>query len=204
MSLQEEIEEFRDPVYGMVSNRPNPYPETWDNPAMFTAIYLEMIQEPPTQRISRFVEEALSSWSRWPSGSGGPPSQDELIGWGMLRPDLIPEILDEMPLLYYRFIDVRPFLKMRMGQNIGLASQIVWAGSTMVNAWPPRPVTTWKPQKWLTLRVVKQRDYKICNGSIAYWQESSEQKYPGGLADLFSVYFPGHPMAKYAQKSFNL
>lgn len=187
----------------MVCNRPDPQPGTWDNPALFTAIYFEILKEDPDESSKKFVYFALQAWARWPDGTGGPPSQDEIIGWAMLRPDLIPGIIERISILDERFFDLVPFLRMRAGQPITQLQQILWAGSTVVNGFPPRSKTTWKPQKWVTLRSVKQRGYKICNFGLSIWQLEMGLQYRGGLAEMLGIYFPDHPMAKYAQKDFN-
>lgn len=165
-------------------------PYTWDNPALFTAHFVNLGGE---NNFKYFVEQAKKTWSRWPGGSGGPPSQDELIGWAILAPELASDILMRVPLKQYRFIDLIPFLKMASNQTLSPLDQLLWSAATVVNCLSPYRDTGWKMQKLATIGVASKANYPICNAAVDYWVSQMSKMYLDGPRELAGIYFGENP-----------
>lgn len=222
-----ELERYQDPTYGMVCNRRYPEPFTWDNPALFSAHALNLMLAddfdglPTSRQVTQwenFVADCIMSWARWPGGSGGPPSQDELIGWAILCPGSVPHFLPLIPFKVRRFLDLVPFVKMVRKIKINIFEQIAWALWT----WHDSVVLPDSALDWISkyLGFLKRREtsghllkyaqiqhvvgqYKITDWAVSHWQKKMSAVYTGGPKELFTIYLGAeHPITMAAPMSF--
>lgn len=203
MTFQEEIKSFTEPYWGVISNDRDPAIESWDNPLLFTAQYYNLTGEPIPERVRQFCDQCISGGLvRWP-GTTRPMSQDEVTGLMFLTPEHALRVFHALPDEQERFQYLIPWILCAMGR-IPILDQIVWALDCVSSTKSDYGNTSGKCLFWVQLRSVKKKNYFLCNLAIAYWQKKMTEKYPGGVAELFGIYFPGHPLGKYAPKTFEI
>lgn len=104
---------------------------------------------------------------------------------------------------YWKFIGIPPFIHMAAGRPIGLFYQLTFALACIFSTFSERGNTSDKCLQFLINRRVEHR-YPLVNWSIRIWRNRMAKKYPGGMAEVYSIYFgPEHPFTRYARKDFN-
>jgi hypothetical protein len=195
-----ELTNYQEPNWGMVSNAKNPAPFTWDNPALYTSHAFNL----GVRKYSwnEFVAAAVIAWARWPDGTGGPPSQDELVGWAVLYPESIDRWRSLIPFKMLRFFFLGPFLRVCSGLGINIFEQMLWSAYLLMSCRSPHEDTSGKLLFWAQLPQM-QRRYWITNKAISYWQSKMTALYPGGIQEVFMIYFgPDHWLTQNSRKDF--
>lgn len=104
---------------------------------------------------------------------------------------------------YGRFIGFSPFIKMAAGASIGLVGQLLWSLACIFSALSSKQNTSDKLLQYLMNRIVGGR-YWLCDRAMEFWRKIMARKYPGGMRDVYAIYYgPDHPFAKYAPADFN-
>ena len=155
---------------------------------------------------------------RYPDRVAGGISQDEMIGastlsseaaqriynygekhWWYFNPDKTKFSLANW---YGRFIDFKPYIKLRAGHRLNIFDKIGWSMMTMLSPLSSEGNTSGKILQWTQFRYMQGNNF-ICDLAIKFWKWRMTREYPGGLKQLLQIYFgPNHPLVKYAQTSF--
>lgn len=101
-----------------------------------------------------------------------------------------------------RFVGFGPFLRAAAGRELNLFHQ-VWAGlGFLCNLWEPREETSGKCLLFLRARVLYGKGF-LLDVFIALWVMRMIRLYPGGMRDVYAIYFPTNPWFEtYAPKEF--
>jgi hypothetical protein len=223
MTLSEEIKPWIDPQTGMIQAADH----GTDNLILGTAHLIALLPEGEDRSYWRFkawmflsndVTVRTGLYRRYP-GATGNNSVDNLVAAAYassshaffiyIRGTKMHWCFDvENPdkfswrYWYARFVGFPPFIKMAAGKKIGLMSQVLWSIACVYSALTPKQNTSDKLLQYLMNRVVGGRHW-LCDRAISAWGRLMARKYPGGMRDVYAVYYaPTHPFAKYAPTDF--
>lgn len=177
-----------------------------NNPWAYGAYVLKLLGR-PQELVNRFTAHAgyceigIGYFRRWPDGSGGPTSHDELLGMAYAcEPVIARRILsrlEEMGGVYnskdseydtmYRFLFLVPFLRKRAGYKVGLTDQLKWSihvvWSAVKSNGSSGPLKIWLMEE--------MKSYPICSAAFAFWKSRMKEKgpYPRWM---FEEHFPAY------------
>jgi hypothetical protein len=181
------------------------FPEL-NNPWIYSAYVWKLLGK-PSEMIGHFITHSLKCFNksfgvyrRWPDGSGGKFSHDEIIGMAYVMPSaafLLLEDLAERDGLYnendteadnmYRFIFLVPFLRQCAGFKVSLISQAKYIAHILFSAF------TWKGGSSGPLKIWlmndKMRELPLCALAI-YFYEMIMNKKGVTLAWMLKEHFP--------------
>ncbi len=181
-----------------------------NNPWLYGAYALKLMRErgltaiEELKLVERFREHAYSCrvepglFNRWPDGSGGFTSHDELMGMAYISSELAHEILtyleatdgvyvnkeqdkidfkDDWQYRFnvYRMIWFKPFLKARAGSNLNLFSQFLFAGHLLLDAWRIKDEQEaifdqgGRLRIWIMLEAMET--FAITGAAVSVWRE---------------------------------
>lgn len=208
---------YLDAQYGVVSNSTG----SCDNYHLFSAEAAEVadwILWPQYATFFKACEVEPGLITRYPHRVGGGISQDEMIGAATLDSNAAERIYDygeahhwyfdpdKTPFTwanwYGRFIDFKPYIKLRAGHKLNLWDKLAWSMMTVLSPMSEYSNTSGKILKWIQLRKM-QGNNRICDLAIKYWKYRMKREYPGGIRTVMWIYFgESHPLMEYARKDF--
>lgn len=159
----------------------------FNNPFIYLAyakLALRSHNEALSQRdILKYIHGCYKNgtFTRWPDGTGGQFSHDEVMGLSYLdeqRAAMCINILEKSDGTFdagdnekknmFRLIFLMPFLKACAGYRVGLVSQLLWSIHAVVTAMKYKPGSESGLLKmWLMMD--KMKDYPICKLACAYF-----------------------------------
>lgn len=119
-----------------------------NNPGIYTALVVHMLSRYDYRwsYLTSFIYHWLlleDKWARWPDGSGGNISHDEMLGWGYLSPRAACSYIGHMEHRFgffpndkgqfqwnrwmYRFVFLKPFLEKRAYGRASLLGKFLWS-----------------------------------------------------------------------------
>jgi len=229
VSFIDDIKKYQHPIYGVVGLYPNPsMGREIDNYHLFTAHalnLLEGLEQPGWLSLANSHEKFIAACDyvlvkRWP-GDRGATSWDEIIGaaftaWSANIP-VSRELLwygrgnswfwdleqPEKPRLRFwmaRNLCFVPFIRACAGEKVGILAQLQWGLGALLSLLTPRDNTSGKLLVHIQLRPMAETG-GIARLAIAIWRWRMSKQY-SGPRELFSIYFPGHPLAGFQPKEF--
>lgn len=208
---------YLDTRYGVVSNTEGSCDNfhLFSSEAMLTAGW---ILWPQYLTFFKACEVEPGLIKRYPGRMGGGISQDEMIGAATLdvlaadrlyqygeahhwyfNPDATAFTLSNW---YGRFLDFKPYIKMRAGYRLNIIDKIGWSIMTVLSPLSAESNTSGKLLKWSQLSSMQGNNW-LCDMAIKFWKWKMTRTYPGGLKQLMSIYFPPtHPLVTYARNNF--
>lgn len=179
-----------------------------NNPFLLGAYVWLLLGKPSDMQAAFFVHATkcyrleTHTYVRWPDGSGGRTSQDELIGLAylhQLQAKYIIDTLDENDGIYnfedkeydtmYRFIFLEPFLRQCAGMKVSLLNQLKYITHIAISA------ITWKKESgasgalMIWLMNDKMQELPLCSIFIKFYYIIVEKK-GATLKYLINDYFP--------------
>lgn len=210
-------EGYIDTTYGVVSNTKG----FCDNFHLFTAESMLVAGWNLWPQYTSFykgceIEPGLIV--RYPGRTGGGISQDEMIGaatldenaakriyaygqahWWCFNPDKVSFSLSNW---YGRFLDFKPYIKMRAGEKLNIFQQAAWSIMTVLSPMSSEGNTSGKLLKWSQLRSMEGK-YWLCDQAIKFYRWRMQRQYPGGVKQVMGIYFgTNHPITCYSRNDF--
>jgi hypothetical protein len=208
---------YLDKEYGVVSNTKG----SCDNYNLFTAEAAEISswgRWPQYQNFFKSSEVQPGLIKRYPGRVNGGISQDEIIGAATLSTEAAERIYksrrwrfwyfnpDKKPFSFSmwlgRFIDVKPYVKMRATGHINLFDQFCWSVMTFLSPLSSYGNTSGKLLKYVQISRMEGNNW-LCDQAIRFYRWRMSKMYPGGLKELVGIYFSKeHPFYAYAKNNF--
>lgn len=217
-TLRELIEPYREPTTRMVGLVPNPTDHSCDNGLLFSATYMVLEGRNYSDERGWFIDlldtcqPSERGWFvRYPGA--GVVAHDDLTGiaaasmygaycvgtygkrhwwsWG-LKPGK-----GTIRTWWGRIVDFPPTVMAAYGSRVGLLSQILWSIDTMASCLTAKGNTSGKCLSYLKIKVMDRRkDVWLCHLASKFWRSRMRKMYPGGMRDVYAIYFkPAHPFA---------
>lgn len=182
------------------------FPE-FNNPWIYGAYALKLWGPSPSLKkdfttYAFYCEKEPGYFTRWPDGSGGETSHDELMGIAYTcGPEISQRILKRLEErggrynpndkdidTMYRFIFLVPFLRLRATYGAGLIDQIKWSAHVFWSA--IKYSGSSGPLKiWITEEMT---GYPLCRAVYAFWE--SRMKKAGPVPEwMLKEHFPNYP-----------
>lgn len=222
MSLATEIEFFRDPDTGMIHAADGGR----DNLILNTATLISLLSADESKQawardaaidflISSEVQPGL--YKREPTHTGS-NSVDNLIAAACVSQLIAWDIAEhgrkhrwcfnverpgtfELKHWYGRFLGVPAFVRLR-ARDRALFDPLLFSIACVLSTFSKRENTSDKCLQRLMNEAIKGEHW-LCDLAIRVWNKLMQRKYPGGLAELYGVYFgPLHPFARHAPREF--
>lgn len=231
MSLSEDIVPWREKATGMVSPYKNPNDHSVDNALLFTSTYMVLLTKEERDTERTWFSNLLFTCLREPGlmvrypGDTGLESQDDytgvmsvlvLNGGGYSFAEQIrsyglqhfgfwnsanPGSYKNWDAFLARFVHFFPLLKQAAYGYVGIFGQLCFAAAFLLDNGPPESTSN-RCQMFLMQRALYGK-YKIVDVAINWWRRKMTRLYPGGLKDVYAIYFGvSHPFYKYAPKDF--
>jgi hypothetical protein len=228
MTFREAILDWCEKGTLAVSNQKNPGPRSCDNLLLFTGTYIQLldtITPNDAYLFSKFVrscEVVPGLFNRYP-GFHGQESWDDLIGvvagshrlglqygsevlyygedhdwnWNNVQPGVI-----NTESMLGRFPQFVAMLRVAGRETPSYAEQILFAACCIRAAFDPPGDTSGRCLQFLMNRVVFGK-CMLMDLSIFFWRWKMKRVYPGGMRDVYKIYFgPEHPFAVYGPTDF--
>lgn len=95
-----------------------------------------------------------------------------------------------------RIPGVWAFVKAAAGRPMNILDQLVWAAACVWSCFSKKEDTSGKCLQYLQNQVVWGK-HKICDWAIIHWREQMLSMYPGGMKEVYAIYFgKEHPFAQ--------
>jgi hypothetical protein len=218
MTFDEALKPYRDEKTGLVALRPGTSGKTEDNHLGFTATARNMFGGFSEDEFLNMVwacETSPGFFVRYP-GETEPTSWDDLLYLSCASPILAEDILVyaernnwiwQSPSGEHKWLGRVPLLvpvvKAAAGRRLGFVDRVRAAGCFIQNLFEPHGETSGRCM--LVQAKTELRDHGwILDLAISLWEGRMRKLYPGGLAELYSIYFqdPEHPFRTFAPKEF--
>lgn len=224
--FRDAMREFREHQFGVVSCNRNPTDHSTDNGLLFSATYICLIDQPELEKewfdkLLKACQVAPGLFNRYP-GDDGKDSWDDLIGVAAASHLLgLPYDLDilswgeshkwswnnQNPLIWTgetflgRFPAFIAFLQGSAGKAISPADQFLFSAACIAS--PFGTDTSGKCLMYLMTRTIYGRHF-MTDLAIDIWRILMKRKYPGGMRDVYRVYFtdPMHPFHRFGPTDF--
>jgi len=228
MRLIEAIQEYLEPTTGAVGLKKNPHDNSTDNLLLFTATYLVNLPECERElerdrfiRLVRVLEIQIGCYKRY-LGHTGLNSHDDLQGVAIASYLMGLPFAGEIVLYGFRhdwswnteepgewtwrswlarILGFVPLLRHCARLPVGSMGQITLALAFLVNMFEPKEETSGKCLLWLRAQALTGH-YPIVDLAIKIWKLRMIRMYPGGLQDVYRIYFKDHPFTDDAPSSF--
>lgn len=216
MSLRELIADYREPITRMVGLTKFPGNHSCDNGLLFSATYMVLEGNSYADEVAWFHElvghcqpEAVGWIVRYP-GTMEVVAHDDLTGIVA-----VSELLSELVLLYGsyywwswglkpktkslrtwwgRIADFPPTVMAGAGARVGILHQILWSIDTMASCLTEKGNTSGKCLSYLKIKTMEKRSYWLPSLAIRFWRRRMGKVYPGGMRDVYRIYFgESHP-----------
>ena len=97
--------------------------------------------------------------------------------------------------LFWRLPDFIPLVKAANGMTLNLFNILAFSVSLIANALSKKDDTSGIILRWLETQVMAKKSWAI-DVEIAFWKRQILKKYPGGMGDVFGIYYgKDHPFA---------
>jgi hypothetical protein len=224
--FQDAIFPFLEPTWGCVGLKPNPPDHSTDNALLYSATYLvlsgDLQYENAFIDFVRACEVQPGIYHRYP-GDPGDNAHDDLTGiavaaklfglpfardihsygarhgwcWNVQSPGQF-----DRRYFWPRIFDFEPTIKAAAGAKITFFDQVLYALALTWNTREAKEETSGKCLIYLKNKVMDGQGW-LSNWAIRYWRRKMLELYPGGIRDVYAIYFgPDHPFAKFAPSSF--
>lgn len=215
MGLGEAIKDYQEPN-GLVSIYKNPGPHSTDNGLLFTATFL-VLMGGGTLDDRNFFNQLLTRCeiepgllSRFPGGNK-PTTHDDLTGVCAASHFMARRVytrLVEYSGFYgtnflERIPDFWPTVKAAASEDILWDDVILFSVGILANCFEKKSATSGKCLAYLKCKTM-QGQSKILDIVIATWRTVQKWRYPGGMKDVYAIYFgKQHPFALYGPEDFS-
>lgn len=96
---------------------------------------------------------------------------------------------------FFRHPGLVPFFRASNGQKLCVFSQVTFSLSLLWNSFTNKDATSGVILRWLQIQVMGGKHWLI-DRAIAFWKKRMMVKYPGGMGEVFAIYYgSGHPFA---------
>lgn len=109
---------------------------------------------------------------------------------------------DRFNAIFYRIPGVVQHIKMCAGERLTALDSFMLAVGLYFNSFTKKSSTSGKIVKWHMASIYLRGSQKnwLCDWAVQKWIEALMEKYPGGMGEVFEIYYgPDHPLAKWGQ-----
>lgn len=214
-----DLKEYREPLTGAVSNRKNPGDLSCDNGIDFTAVAILVgsrigaILTGFNTMCVKYERGKPGEFKRHPTlGDGSSMSWDDHTSAAALSPWLAWRILrfgqehgwvwDRGTKKLWRFPIFIPTVKASAYGSINIFWQFLASLAYLANCFEGHGHTSGKKSLWVAQKALYGKGFLI-TGAINLWRWAQQKRYPGGIKDVFTIYFgPDHPITRYSPNDF--